>query len=515
MTAKPPKGARGAVARLADALFARLGSTGRRAVVLLGTQPLHALNQVYPEFNAAVVYLDLRHRIARAYPAFDANHTAARAAREDVEKILDAMTDEHYGGVAKWLRETVGEVPASKSRKSLIDAVRKQLDNDYPPAELLGAAKPKLGTKPLKPAAKAAKAATLPPRTAFDVVDELASGSGEVAHALRTFQQACLEGDEKTIRQTAQQLQDAISKHGKAGGLDWKARDRCRRAVETVVRGFERQAVTAEGLETVLKFWRSFDKLKPTDPMVAVYGRLQSWLSPADLEQLGTAVARLRPLAAAGASAAAKEELADAVAGRVNTLVGKAGEIVGRKGGYRRLFASELRRAANFADSPAGKGWRVRVGRTPVRGLARSGTHYQQFYDDTIMLIDEARGKVALSFTGQFKTGDAASLGVLAQLDSDDVRAGLGKLLVDGKPMEIVTGVIPRRSAIATTMLGVAEERTFTKAGKAAPIQATTDPKKIAAAIGDREIQFLPMPVDPADLRSLIVFMLKAAGKIP
>ena len=149
-----------------------------------------------------------------------------------------------------------------------------------------------------------------------------------------------------------------------------------------------------------------------------------------------------------------------------------------------------------------------------MRGLAHSGTSYQQYYDDTIMLIAEARANAALSFTGQFKTGDAASLEVLAQMDSDEVRAGLGKLLVDGKPMDIVTGVIPRRSAIVTTMLGVAQERTFTKAGKASPIQGTTDPEKVAAAIGDREIQFIPMPIDPADLRSFITFMLTAAGKI-
>jgi hypothetical protein len=37
----------------------------------------------------------------------------------------------------------------------------------------------------------------------------------------------------------------------------------------------------------------------------------------------------------------------------------------------------------------------------------------------------------------------------------------------------------------------------------------------VADALGDREIHFRPLPVDPADLRALITLLREAAEKIP
>jgi hypothetical protein len=511
----PPKLAKPVIrrSRLVEAFeefFQRLLPTGRRAAVFLGVKPLRALNAVYPEFNAAVVYLDLRFRIARSYRAADERLAAVGAARNDVERALNAMTNEHYERAAAWLRDTVGEVPASRNRQALIDAVRKQLDTEYPrPGPAAGAAK-RFGKK-----APRVKVTGRPqPRTAFDQLEELSALSGQVAHALHTFQQACLYENATVIRGAAERLQQTIAEHGKRAGLDGKARARCSRAVEATVRSFERQLPTAEGLQAVLAFWRAFDQLPPNDPFVAVYRRLQSWLDPADLERLGTAVARLWPIRAAGATKEALEAVTNAVRGRTSCLVGLLGELVGRKGGYRRMFERQLRRARSFAEGPGGGAWKVYVARTPVRGLTADGKTFQQFYDDAILLVDEARGKIAVSFSAQFKAGDPASLEVLAQLDSDELRLRAGKMVVDGKQYEVELGVLPHETAIITTTIGVAEARTFTKKGRTAP-RATSDPTAIATAIGDREIQFWPMPVDPEDLRALVLFLLRAADKVP
>ncbi|WP_045878727.1 hypothetical protein [Pseudofrankia sp. DC12] len=520
------EGEAGLTKRFVEGVLGRIGPTSSRAVVLIGVQPASALTHAYPEFNAALVFLDLRARIAHALPSVDPKRAAVRAARRDVETALAAMTDEQYARAARLLRDTVGDVPAATSKKNLLAAVREQLDEDYPISRVAarrGKTAPKFGTKTVKPA-KAVKPAVVARaaaggagrKTAFDLLDDLAASSGEVAHALRTFQQACLHEETSVIQQTALALRDAISKHRGAADLDWKAADRCRRAVATVARSFERQATSAEGKAAAHAFWTALDDLPAGHPLLPVYARLHSWLTPEDLEKLGTAAARLRPMTGVGLT---EEALADAAGGRINSVVGRLGEIVGVKGAYRRTFEAELRRAAEFADSAAGRGWRVFVARTPVRALRADGKGFHQFYDDAIMLVDEARGKVALSFTGQFKAGDAASLDVLAQLDSDELRVQLGKLLVDGKVYDIEKGIIPRRSTIVTTTLGVADEQTFLKGGAkaagSARAAATTDPARLAEAISDREIQFLPMGVDPADLRAFVRFFLEAAGKIP
>jgi len=490
--------------------FARLVPSGRRAHVLLGAKPMHALNLAYPEFNAAVVYLDLRDRIADAYRAVDEHRLLVDAARDDVERALDTMTDEHFQRASAWLRDTVGEVPATKDRKALIDAVRRQLDDEYPRAKPPAARTAPFAKKPprVKPPVPA------PPKTAFDQLEDLAAESGEVALALHTFQQACLYEPETVIFSAAERLQQAITEHGKRVGLNWNARARCSRAVAATVRSFERQLPTAQGREVALAFRRAVRQLPKGDPFVAAYKRLQSWLEPADLDRLGTAIARLRPIRPVGATKAAKEAVADAVRGRTSTITGLAGEIVGRKGAYRRHFQQELRRARSFAEGPGGGAWKVTIPRTPVRGLTADGKTFQQFYDDVILLVDEARSKVAISFSAQFKAGDAASLEVLAQLDSDELRKRAGKMIIDGKQYDIELGVIPHETAIVTTTIGVAEARTFTKKGPAAP-RATTDPRQIAAAIGDRQIQFWSLPVDPDDLRALVLFMLRAAEKVP
>jgi hypothetical protein len=72
---------------------------------------------------------------------------------------------------------------------------------------------------------------------------------------------------------------------------------------------------------------------------------------------------------------------------------------------------------------------------------------------------------------------------VLAQLDSDEVREGLGNLLVDGKAYDIEKGVIPRRSVIVTTILGVGEGQTFTKGGAAAARSAAARATEAAGKI--------------------------------
>jgi hypothetical protein len=489
--------------------FQRLVPTGRAADVILGVKPMQAVNVAYPEFHLAVVYLDHRDRVARAYRAVDENRAVADAARDDVEQALDAMTNEHFQRASAWLRDTVGDVPAAKDRKALIDAVRRQLNDEYPRF------RPPAGAKPFaKKPPQVRPPVPAPPRTGFDQLEDLAAESGEVALALHTFQQACLYESETVIFDAAGRLQQAIAEHGRRAGLNWNARARCSRAVAATVRSFQRQLPTAEGREVVLAFRRAFDKLPKGDPFVDVYKRLQSWLEPADFQRLGAAVGRMRPIHAAGGTKAAKEAVADSIRGRTNTVTGLAGELVGRKGADRRRYQRELRRARNFAEGPGGGAWQVMLPRTPVRGLTADGKTFQQFYDDVILLVDQTRSKMAISFSAQFKAGESASLEVLAQLDSDELRKRAGKLIVDGKQYDIELGVIPHETAIVTTTIGVAEARVFTKKGPAAP-RATTDPKQIAAAIGDRQIPFESLPVDPEDLRALVLFMLRAAEKVP
>lgn len=491
---------------LAEAFFNRFSKNSRRATVLIGVKPLNALSVFYPEFNSAVVWLELRHRMSHAYPSVDANHLATHAALLDVKKILEATTDQHYEGVAKWLRETVGEVPASKSREDLLAAVRKQLDHDYPLRELIEKATKERKFIPKKVAvAKMVLPRAPVTSTAFDELHTLAERHGEVMDALHTFQRACVHEDPIVIRQTAQGLHVAIAEHAVSA-----SRQRLKDAVEAITETFERKLVTSDALDAVLKFWQAFDKLAPTHPIVNVYARLHSWLTPDDFEQLGAIVARLPELRAGGTTKKAKAKLAASIAGRLNPLQGELGQLIGIKGPYRRTYEQQLRRAASFSESLAGKGYRVAVSRVPVRALASDGT-FQLTYDEAIVLINDSEGKAALSFTAQFKTGYHASPKVFAQMDSDDIRESLGKLLVDGRQYDIVTGLTKHESTIVTSTLAAGEEIKFK------PSSARSEKKltKVAQSIGDREVQFLPLPPEPSDIRAIVRFFLVAAGKIP
>jgi hypothetical protein len=479
-------------------VLAALARSVRRGAVHLGASPLHALCRTYPEFQAAFLHLDLQVRIARSLPAADPGQAAAKAARRDVEEILGQLSDEQSAAARAWLRQTVGNTPAAKDRDGLLRAVRRRLDVEYAlsavPTRRTGVPAAVVGV---------AKAAAAVPETAFDQLYAVAARNAGVTRALQAFERSCLLETPDRVRRATTDLQNAIL----AAGLPARQRNRMVQAVETVAKGFERTVTTADGLTVVEDFFRRFNRLPPTHPMVDVYERLQSWLTTEDLEMIGTALARCNPVPKLGLT---PEKMAEQIAGRVNVYVGLLGQLIGQKGAYRRLFEEQLRRAAAFPDAA----FRVRVGRTPVRGLNRSGKSFAQFYDDTILLVDEANQKVAIVFTAQFKAGDAGSLDVLEQLASDDARKALGKLLLDGKQYDIVEGLLPEEAAIVTTILGVAEEQTW-RNGKRVVTRSSTDAAAVAEALGDREVRFLPMPVAPADLRAVIRFLLEAAGKIP
>lgn len=500
-----------ALTSLGRALFGRLARSTRRAALLVGMKPVQALGAVFPEFRAAMVWLELRADLRRLAPDIDIHAEQMQAARREVESLLDSMSDDQFGAAAAWLRETVGDVPASKSRADLVAAVRKHLDLHFAsptPAALTG--------RPAKQLAKpAAAGAGMRADTGWDDLIKLADADDDILRALRNFQQACLHAEPKVIRELAEVLQGLIATKGKSLGRPAQARQRMSRAVASVVRDFERQLPTAEGLEVVEAYLRALNRLKATDPMIDIYARLRSWLDTDEIEVLAAYVAKLQPMSGTGVmTRAAAEDLAERVSGRISNLVGKIAEIVGRKGRYARIFAEHLVRAQAFVDSAAGKGWKVLVSRTPVKALSVDGRTFQQFYDDVILLIDETGTKVAVVLSAQVKGGDGASLGVLAQLDKDELRRQLGKLLVDGKVYDIVEGVIPSHSVIITSALGVAEEARFVK-GKPLPTGPERDPVKIAAAIGDREIEFVPLAAIPDDIWAFARFMLTAGGKIP
>ncbi|MEU4236247.1 hypothetical protein [Actinoplanes sp. NPDC026619] len=472
-------------------VLAVLARSVRRGAVHLGASPLTALCRAYPEFEAAFTHLDLQVRMARMWPSADPGRTAVAAARRDVDEILRRLSDDQADAARAWLRRTVGDTPAAKNRDGLLQAVRRRLDVEY-------------GAGPPPYSATVVRAASRLPKTAFDQLYEVAARNGLVARALQAFERSCLHDSTGEISRAGRDLQNAVL----AAGLPARERNRITQAVETVLRAFGRARTSADGLAVVEKFFRRFQGLPAGHPMTGVYRRLQSWITTEDLEIVGTALARCGEVPKVAMPA---EKLAEQIAGRVNVYVGLLGQLIGQKGAYRRLFSEQLRRAAAFAETSV---YQVRVGRTPVRGLNHHGKSFAQFYDDTILLVDEASGKVAIVFTAQFKAGDAGSLEVLEQLASDDARKALGKLLLDGKQYDIVEGLLPERTAIVTTMLGVAEEQTW-KNGKRVVTRAATDPSAVAGALGDRELAFLPMPVDPADLRALIRFLLEAAEKIP
>lgn len=457
-------------------------------VLRIGFRPRDALAQVSPEFAAARTWFDLRLHMSRAYPQADPYERAVRSAREDVERALEAITDEEFDRAARWLRDTVGEVPHAKDRTALINAVRKQFDDEYPPPSRLqaGAARPRA--------------------TAFEQVQSLGEESGEVAAGIRTFELACADADAATVRVAGGSLQDLIEKHGKEAGLDWKARHRAKRAIETVMRSFERQAPTEAGAAAILAFKRAHRGLKADDPFFSLYRGLQSWLDDADFDRLGAAVARIPSM-----KGGLRGEAAAAAANwRISAIKGILGELIGRKGPYRRIFDEYLGLARSFADGPTGKAWRVHVARTPIRALNKKGA-LALFYDDAILLVDDARGKVAIAFSAQFKAGDVASLKVLEQLDSDELRESLGKLLVDGKLYDIDRSVVATERVIVTTKLGLLDDLPEPTGGP--PRLAT--PEATAAAIGTKEMQFVPMPVSSDDLTALAAFFLWAAEKIP
>ncbi|GAA2625820.1 hypothetical protein [Paractinoplanes durhamensis] len=478
-------------------VLAALEHIVQRGTLKLGASPLDALCRAHPDFHAAFVHLDLRLRIARTLPGADPGQAAVKAARRDLDAILGQLTDEQSEAARAWLRQTVGRTPAAKDTDGLLKAVRRRLDVEY-------ALKDAPATP--FPAAVARLAAALP-KTAFDKLYQVAARDGLVARALQAFERSCLLDTPEQIAAAGRNLQNAVL----AAGLPAKQRNRITQAVETVVLGFGRTQTSADGLAVVESFFRRFNRLHPTDPIVDVYARLQSWLTTDDLEILGTALSRCTPVPKVATTA---EKLADQIGGRVSVYVGLLGQLIGQKGPYRRLFETELRRAAAFAESKAGAGYAVRIGRTPVRALNKNAKSFAQFFDDTILLVDKANKKVAIAFRGQFKAGDAASREVLAQLDSDDARKALGKLLLDGEQYEIVDGLLPERSAIVTTTLGVTQEETW-KNGKKVVTRTSTDPAAVADALGDREVTFLPMPVLPDDLRAFVKFLLEAAEKVP
>lgn len=502
-----------ALAALAASLSARLGATSRRASLLLGVKPVHALSQTFPEFRQGMTWLILRMDVARMSPDVDISQKVARTCRKEVETLLDSMSDEQFEAAAKWLRETVGQVPASKSKADLVAAVRKHLELHFPTPEAEEVAARVAKKLPI-PAVSGAARAALGRETGWDMLLKMADSDDDVLRALRNFQQACLHAEPTVIQELAQTLQGVIATKGKGLGFAARARDRMSRAVASVVRDFERQVTGAEGLEVIEKYLRAINRLKPTDPMVDVYARLRSWLGTDDLEAIATYIAKLYPMSAANGTKAAAERLAEQVSGRISNVVGMIAEIIGRKGRYQRIFAEQLVRAHAFTESVAGQGWKVMVSRTPVKALSLDGKTFQQFYDDVILLVDEAGGKVAVVLSAQVKGGDGASLKVLAQLDKDEIRRGLGKLLVDGKVYDIVEGVIPSHSVIVTSVLGVEKEARFVK-GKPLPAAPETDPVKIAAAVGDREIEFVPLGALPDDVWALARFILESAGKIP
>jgi hypothetical protein len=482
---KPGPAAPSAVRRGAEAA-AELRRHGH-PILRIGFKPRDALAQFSPEFAAARTWFDLRLRMSRAWPQADPQQSAVRSAREGVEQALEAMTDEEFERSARWLRDTVGDVPHARDRTAFVDAIRKQFDDELPPPS-------KLQPSTARPRA-----------TAFEQVQSLGEQVGEVAAATRTFELACVDADAATVRAAGRSLQDLIEKHGKVAGLDWKARHRAKRAIETVVRSFERQAPTEAGAAAIAAFNRAHRALKADHPFFSLYRRLQSWLDDADFDRLGAAVARLPPMK----GGLSKEAAAAAASWRISSIKGVLGELIGRKGPYRRVFDEHLGLARSFADGTEGKAWKVYVPRTPIRALNKKGA-LALFYDDAILLVDESRSRVAIAFSAQFKAGDVASLKVLEQLDSDELREGLGKLLVDGKLYDIDRQVVVTERVIVTTKLGMLDE--FPEPTGGPPKLAT--PKATAAAIGTKDVQFVPMPVDPDDLFALATFLLRAAEKI-
>ena len=451
----------------------------------IGFHPRDALAMVSGKFAVERVAFDLRRQLLGAWPGADPGGKALLKARADVDKALSQLSDAEVAEARRWLRATVGDVPAAKDKASLLAAIRQQFDDEMPQAGKRVSMKP-------------------PRSTAFESIESLAWHVDEVLAAQRTFEQACIHAESKQIHEAGEALKAAVKKYAKEGGLGAKEVARCRDAIDTVMRSFDRAGTTPGGANAVAAFHAALRALDPDDPFVVIYRRLASHLDAADLGRVGELLARMPP--ADKIPAKVMEKMSRH---HVNAIKGLLGELIGRKGPYRELFKEQLARANDFIEGPAGKTWKVYVARTPIRGL-NSKEVLALFYDDAILLVDESAGKAAMVFTAQFKAGDLASLKVFRQLDSDEVREGLGKLFVDGKLYDIDRTVLDAERAIVTTKLGVLDETV--PLWEAPPTAAA--PAATAAAIGTKDVRFVPMPAGIEDLDAMATFLLRATKKI-
>jgi hypothetical protein len=200
-----------------------------------------------------------------------------------------------------------------------------------------------------------------------------------------------------------------------------------------------------------------------------------------------------------GLGAKGGRALDDAVRWRIGAIKGVLGDAIARASAYRRIRAAELRRARRFLESPAGAAYSLRVARTPIRATVRNATRFALSYDDAVVLVNEKAGTVVVVLAAQFKAGDAGALKALAQTEKDVIREAGGRLLIDGKQYTVKRGVLDTHRAFVGTKLGVDPDaaRTF------------------AEQLGRKELFFVSLPTDPADLDGVATLLLRAVGAVP
>jgi hypothetical protein len=484
------------------AVRALLGRGGSAVGLRLGFAPLEALVDVSPEVATAFARLDAASHVARVWPSGLFGQLRVAVARRNMQKALAALTDQELAEAVRRIRAVAGKTTATRSGRALVEEALEEVEARF------GATAAKAAADAVTPAAAkaagkaagkgAARAAGSAARsTAFDLVEK-AARIGEVGIAQRAFEQALSYGEVADIRKAGTALADAIARNRRAAGLSAKDLNRTRAALATVVRSFERQAAGTAAKGARRAVVEAMAALGPADPAVAMLRRVLPWLAEESWPELAAALSRMPPIPPS-LRKRGRQALADAVQWRIGAIKGVLGDAIARASRYRRIRAAELARARRFLESPAGAGYSLLVARTPIRATVKDATRFALSYDDAVVLVNEKTRKVVVVLSAQFKAGDAGALKALAQTERDIVREAGGQLLIDGKQYAVELGVLPTRRAFVGTKLGVDPDAALT----------------FAQQLGHKELFFVNLPTDPADLEGVAAFLLRAVGVIP
>jgi hypothetical protein len=332
-------------------------------------------------------------------------------------------------------------------------------------------------------------------------------GGPALKDAFRGWREACtsyaLTGTDATgkpmsVAAAGRELSDAIA--SALGGRPAKAQgfnspSTYRRTIETAVDALERGQPSENARVVFLQIEQALKK-DLEDPAVGSLVRRHllpaAAQSPHSWDKLGNVIAGLQPVKATDAPAV------DALVSRVKGVLGEM--VAVSVPAYRAAYEQALQHADYLVATLNHRALRAR--RTPsyravlpqfdLKAPGPTGTGTKLYFDDAILVVDDATSEAFVVFAAQVKAGDASTAGAVSQMVNDQRRLLTGSVTIN----EVRYTLVPPPD-VASVM------RVFV---------GTRVPPGMASVSG--RIQLVTGPVGGVDLARLALYLLKKTGKV-